>query len=122
MNRKSIFSCIALLLAASCLTACANTNQKVVFSSNWQSDNIVSINDLTETLEYEITFEKATSIDYQIDYTNGKYTTLLKTEQLGERTIYSYETTLTIDVTYEYQKDIGSNTFACVYAHGFCGL
>ena len=105
MNRKSIFSCIALLLAASCLTACANTNQKVVFSSNWQSDNIVSINDLTETLEYEITFEKATSIDYQIDYTNGKYTTLLKTEQLGERTIYSYETTLTIDVTYEYQEE-----------------
>ena len=106
MNRKSIFSCIALLLTASCLTACANTNQKVVFSSNWQNDNIVSINDLTETLEYDVTFEKSSAAnEYQIDYTNGKYTTLLKMEQLGDRTIYAYETTLTIDVTYEFNQE-----------------
>ena len=106
MNRKSIFSCIALLLTASCLTACSNTSQKVVFSSNWQNDNIVSINDLTDTLEYDITFEKSSAVgEYQIDYKNGKYTAVLKTEQLGDRTIYAYETTLTIDVTYEYDQE-----------------
>ncbi len=110
MNRKSIFSCLALLLTASFLASCANSNQKVVFSSNWQADNTVQQNTLTESLEYEVTFEKASPIqqDYTLDYQNGKYTTTLKTEQLDGRTIYSYETKLTIDVIYTFGQEIAS--------------
>ncbi|MBE5740453.1 MAG: hypothetical protein E7349_06335 [Clostridiales bacterium] len=107
MNRKSIFSCLALLLTTSFLASCVSTNQKVVFSSNWQADNTVQQNTLTESLEYEVTFEKATSMqkDYTLDYQNGKYTTTLTTEQLDGRTIYSYETKLTIDVVYTFGQE-----------------
>lgn len=108
MKHKNIFSCVALLLAASCFTACSNKSQKVIFSSNWQEDNTVQQNDLVETLEYDVTFEKGSPIftDYSIDYTNGKYVTSLKTEQIDGKTVYAYETTLTIDVIYQTGADI----------------
>ena len=103
MKRKNILSCLALLLTTSVLTACAGTSQKVIFSSNWQNDNTVQQNDLTETLEYAVSFEKGSPLsnDYSLNYTNGVYTTSLKTEQYNGRTIYSYETKLIIDVVYE---------------------
>ena len=112
MRRKSIFSCIALLLTTACLTSCMNTSQKVVFSSNWQADNTVQSNDLTETLEYDVTFDDSVSLqtDYTLDYKNGKYTTSLKTEQMGDRTIYSYETTLEIDVIFEFGEETATFT------------
>jgi hypothetical protein len=108
MNRKNIFSCAALLLTVSFLTACAGTSQKIIFSSNWQADNTVQQNELTEKLEYEVTFEKGAPLsdDYTLDYTNGKYTTNLSTEQYNGRTIYVYETKLEIDVVYQFGSEI----------------
>ena len=108
MNRKSIFSCVALILTASFLTACAGTSQKIIFSSNWQLDNTVQQNEFSEKLEYAVTFEKGTPIhdDYSLDYTNGTYTTSLTTEQLNGRTIYAYETKLQIDVVYQFGAEI----------------
>ena len=103
MKRKNILSSLALLLTTAVLTSCAGTSQKVIFSSNWQNDNTVQQNDLTETLEYAVSFEKGSPLSdaYSLNYTNGIYTTSLKTEQYNGRTIYSYETNLTIDVIYE---------------------
>ena len=118
MNRKSIFSCVALFLTASFLTACVNTSQKIIFSSNWQADNTVQQNELTETLEYDVTFEKASPIydDYTLDYTNGKYTTNLKTEQLDGRTIYAYETKLEITAVYQFGSDNSESVQDSVYS------
>lgn len=108
MKGKKIISCVALLLTASCSFACAGTSQKVIFSSNWQKDNTVQENDLTENLEYSVTFEKGSPLnnDFTLDYANGVYTTSLKTEQFNGRTIYAYETKLTIDVVYQMNAEI----------------
>ena len=107
MNRKSLFSCAALLLTFSFLTACAGTSQKIIFSSNWQADNTVQQNELTEILEYDVTFEKASPIsdDYSLHYANGKYTTTLTTERFEGRTIYAYETKLEIDAVYQFGSE-----------------
>ncbi len=107
MKGKFISSCAAVLLTASIFTACAGTSQKVIFSSNWQADNTVQNNQLTETLEYAVSFEKSSSntTGYDVDYQNGKYTTKLSTEQLDGKTIYVYETSLNIEVIFDYNGE-----------------
>ena len=110
MNRKSIFSCVALVLAAACFTSCVNSNQKVIFSRNWQKDNTHFQSGLTEELVYDITFEKSSiNGSYSLDYQNGTYTTKLTTEQVNGKIIYCYETKLEIDVLYECGQN--SDTF-----------
>lgn len=118
MKRKNIFSCAALLLATSCFAACANTSQKTSFNSNWQTDSTVIQNDLTETLEYNVRFEKSTPTqnDFSLDYTNGTYTTSLKTEYSEGRIIYIYESTLQIDVIYQFGQESKQLTDR-VYSH-----
>ncbi len=106
MKHKFIYPIAAMLSAVSIFTACSNTSQKVIFSNNWQADNTVQNNQISESLEYVVSFEKSSSdTDYNLNYQNGKYTSELSTEQLDGRTIYVYKSKLEIEVIYEYNGE-----------------
>lgn len=95
---NKILSALALLLCATTLTACAGMNEKVTFKEYWFEDSNVTPSTVLETLEYDVEFKKASSINdgYTVDYKNGVYTTKLTLE--GD--VYRYETTLNIDAVF----------------------
>ena len=105
MKRKTLLSLTALLVCATTLSACANANNKITFKSYWLENVGYTPNVVSETLVYDVEFEKGEGLStngYTVDYTNGTFETKLSLEE----GYYLYETFLTIDVTYLY----GSNT------------
>lgn len=106
MKRKNMKTLLALLLSATCLTACS-TSQKVSFSEYWRADSATK-QDISETLEYAVTYESndgATA--YSLDYTNGKYVTTLTTEtdENGKK-YYCYKTELTVTAVYTFNGEV----------------
>ena len=98
---------MTILLGASIFVSCTNTNSRVIFSEYWTENANVATENVTEELEYAVSFEKGTGLDmqYAVNYTNGAYTTRLKTEQSNGKTVYVYETDFSITVTYLYKGE-----------------
>lgn len=106
MKRKTILSVTALLVCATTLSACSGANNKITFKEYWFENVGYTPNFVTETLVYDVEFEKGSGLstnNYTVEYTNGTFETKLTLEE----GYYLYETSLTIDVTYLY----GSETF-----------
>ncbi len=106
MKRKTIKSILALFLGATCLTACS-TAQKVSFSEYWRADSATK-QDITERLEYAVTYESNDSdTPYSLDYTNGKYVTELTTQTNADgKKIYCYKTELTVTAVFVLDGEI----------------
>ena len=95
---KKILSAVALTLCTAMLSACAGISEKVTFKEYWLEDANVTPETVLETLEYEVSFEKASGLSdtYTLDYQNGVYTTKLSLKD----DVYRYETTLAIDAIF----------------------
>ncbi len=108
MKNKKFISLASVCLSACFLGACANTNQKVIFSDYWNKDANIPSDTLTEELAYNVSYEEGIGLgeNYNVQYTNGAYTTKLTTAVENGKMVYTYETKLTINVTYV----LGSNT------------
>ena len=103
MKTKKLLPVLATLIvgATAALSGCTAGNTKIEFKNNWLKNPINPQEALTETLTYDVKFEKTESVHntlaYQYDYANGTYTTTIT--QLGTDQ-FEYKTKLTIDVTY----------------------
>lgn len=124
MKFKKIIPITALALSAIFLSACTQNNNKVVFSDYWAKDATLTVDSISETLEYDVTTDKAElqAESYFFSYSNGKYTTSLSTEVSEEgKTVYVLESTLTIDVTYRYgvqaEKTFNDRVYSRVKFH-----
>jgi hypothetical protein len=99
MKAKKLIPIFALMLGLSSFASCTPGNQTLELSAYWGTNKTPDVT-YTETLEYNVTFEKGngmSSVGYDLNYLNGKYVTTL-TEK-SDKT-YEYITTLTIDVIY----------------------
>ncbi|MBR2330462.1 MAG: hypothetical protein IKA40_04370 [Clostridia bacterium] len=101
--RKLLSSILAVALCATVFTACDQDNS-VTFTPNWHELSASPVGDKTETLTYDVSFEKSSGLgfNYSVDYKNGVYTTTLTSSYVDENTLrYRYETSLTITAVYE---------------------
>ena len=99
MKIKKIASLLAFILGASALAGCTG-DQEATFNNYWEKDVLAPQTTLTETLVYNVTFEKEAGlnqVNYYLAYSNGTYTTVLNKKSDGP---YEYTTSLTIDVTF----------------------
>ncbi len=124
MKRKTMLTIGCLLLSATMLTACTTPSQKISFAPYWYRNAITPSDQdqqVVETLTYAVTFSPSDSwTNYEVNYTNGVYTTKLSVdnEKYG-KSVYKYETALSIDVAYTFGT-VNSETFhdtvtSCVY-------
>ena len=115
MKAKKFLAAIALALTATTFAACTNSDNAIDFSPYWNSHWNVS-EKIDETLEYDVTFEKGTpmtNINYELDYTNGLYTTHL-VEDPTKAGFYTYTTTLEITAVYTYKSEVKELTDSVV--------
>ena len=74
-----------------------------------------------ETLTYEVSFTRGDSwTNYEVNYTNGVYTTTLSVDnETYNRSVYKYETALSIDVAYTFgtveTEKFHDTITSCVY-------
>lgn len=104
MNVKRLIPTLALLVSVVGLSACSEADQKLEFNRYW-NDNAQVSETVTERAEYSVAFEPDANPyvdDYKISYSDGKYVTLLTTNDDGT---YTYETDLSIKVTYTFGQD-----------------
>lgn len=102
MKKRKIIAAIALTLGVSTFAACTDSDKTVIFNRYWQT-NATTYQDVHEELTYGVTFEKGTgtkSLKYSFDYQNGEYKTLLTSESKNGEDVYTYKTSLTIDVAF----------------------
>ena len=101
MKRKKISTLLALVLGLSALGGCTNTDQKVNFANLWYLNPIVN-ETLHETLVYDVTFKgnDNTLVGYDLDYKDGKYTTILTNAVENDVVVYTYTTHLSITAMY----------------------
>lgn len=114
MKRKFLFTLTSVLLCATLFTACTNTNSKAKFYGYWNYDAEIAAEG-EETLVYTVTSDtneplKGISSDYTVQYTQGIYTTVLKTETVEGKAVYRYETNFSINVTFEYGGETVTHT------------
>lgn len=106
MKNKTLLAVTSVLLAGTLLAACSGSN-KISFKNYWFKDAEVP-QGTTETLVYDVTFEKGTGLSddsYSLAYTNGTYKTTFSLAEKDGVKIYRYETELSIDVTYSYGSE-----------------
>ena len=105
MQRKKIFSILSVVLCATVLTACGG-DQRVTFSEYWQK-NPDSLQNGTEILTYAVehTPDDGLGYNYSVTYSDGVYTTKLTREIENNAAVFTYETSLTIKVTYKVGND-----------------
>lgn len=98
MKRKTLISCLAVMLCTTTLAACVNTDKHVSFSHYWYQDSDIPTA-TAETLVYDVRFEAGSGLsqNYTLDY-KGTYTTVLQPQD--ETGKLRYETSLVMDVTY----------------------
>ena len=109
MKRKINALITAVLLGATMLSSCAGANYKVSFSPYWLKDVNGDQNGVSETLVYDVTFNKGTPRNnYELTYQTGTYTTTLTSKKENGELIYKYTTELSISGTYTYDE----NTFS----------
>ena len=112
MKRKTIVAISTLLVASSLFASCSSGGNKVSFGEYWYKNASISASvGATETVSYDITFTKGAGIgkNYDIDYTNGEYTTTFSLVEEDGKQLYRLTSTLTIDVTYTFNGN--SETF-----------
>ncbi len=110
MKVKKLALCLAALLGATTLAACTDDDKRITFNNYWQYDALSGGATVNETLTYAVTFEEGAGIDslgYELSYGEGEYVATLKNG--ADPTLYTYETTLTIPVTFGF--DGKSETF-----------
>lgn len=106
-HSKKILAILSLALSASTLFACTG-NQTVSFTQYWAKNPNNLEQNISQKLEYSVTFEKNTStMPYSVDYQNGKYVTELSmvANEASASPVYCYKTSLAIDVVYEYKGE-----------------
>lgn len=101
MKTKKILPLLATLIigTSAALSGCGG-NTKIIFKNNWLKDPLNPQASLSETLSYDVTFEKnagMNTISYAFDYQNGKFVSTLTQRSDGQ---FEYTTKLTIDVVY----------------------
>lgn len=111
MKKKTVLtSALAILLCASCFSACGTGDQKIEFGNFWNDNEILYDANINETLTYNVSFEQGSGygdLGYEISYNNGTYVTNLQSVKLDNgKDGYKYTTTLEIDVTYQYKTDV----------------
>ena len=100
MKMKKLAPMLALTLCVSALSGCTG-DQKVSFHSYWQQDSHVK-ESVHETLVYNVAFTPDAGLDkigYGLSYDNGQYKTVLVSEEVDGKTVYTYTTELNITVT-----------------------
>ena len=103
MKTKKLLPMLATLVvgATAALSGCTAGNTTIEFKNNWLKNPINPQESLTETLTYDVKFEKNESahnkLAYEYAYTNGVYTTTLTQFSTDQ---FQYTTKLTIDVAY----------------------
>lgn len=106
MKAKKFIAAIALTLAATTLAACTDSDQSVEFNNYWNYNSLV-LEEMDETLEYDVVFEKGAGmelIDYTLAYSEGSYVTHLKSDET-QSGVYRYTTDFSIKVTYTYNGE-----------------
>ncbi len=112
-KNKKILPLLALTLSISTLTACIGGDKTVVFTPYWATDINVAEKNISQSLEYSVTFDKSSGIvDYSVDYKNGSYKTELTTQTYGENNqlTYRYVTALQVDVEYTLGEEVYQST------------
>ncbi len=108
MKKKTVISsALAVLLCASCFSACGTGDNKIEFGNFW-NDNELVYDNINETLAYDVSFVQGSgynALGYEVSYSNGTYVTTLESITLPNGGGYKYTTTLEIDVTYQYKTD-----------------
>ena len=106
MKTKKLLSIFAAaIISATALSACTAGDTKIEFKNNWLKDPLLSQTSLTETLCYDVAFEKSAgsnTLKYDFGYENGSYTTTLTKRSDDE---FEYTTTFTIDVVYAWNGE-----------------
>lgn len=107
MKIKKLAPILAITLCVSALSGCTG-DQRVSFHSYWQQNSLVK-ESIHETLIYDVAFEAEDGLDkigYGLSYENGQYKTVLVSEEVDGKTVYTYTTEFTITATYT----LGSNS------------
>lgn len=104
MRMKKLVPILALTLGLTAFSGCTDTNQKIAFGEYWQLDALAPVA-INETLTYEVKFEAnaQNATDYTLDYTNGSYVTNLSSVMEDGKTIYVYQSVLTITAAYTFK-------------------
>ena len=115
MKMKKITSACALFLTATLLCGCAS-DTKIKFEPYW-SESIAS-GAVSETLVYDVRFAaNENNYGFEIAYTDGEYTTKLTSgSDENGRKIYTYTTSLTVDVTYTFNGESTEKMTDTVYS------
>ena len=127
MKRKKISTLLALVLGLTALSGCTNADQKVNFGNFWNTNAVDTNETIHETLVYDVNFEanETSLVSYKLNYKDGKYTTVLTSEKVEDKTVYTYTTTFNIiaqytlnDVTEECTDTITSTVKFYAAAYG----
>ena len=102
MKTKKLLPMLATLVigATAALSGCTAGDTTIEFKNNWLKNHLTPQDALTETLKYDVKFEKSAGYEgfaYDYEYKNGEYVTTL-TQFSNDQ--FEYTTKLTIDVTY----------------------
>ncbi len=101
MKMKKLAPVLALTLCVSAFSGCTG-DQRESFYSFWQQNSQVKEH-IYETLVYDVEFEAESGLDkigYELVYDNGQYKTVLVSEEVDGKIVYTYTTEFTITVTY----------------------
>ena len=102
MKMKKLAPVLALALCVSALSGCTG-KQQVSFNRFWQQNSLLTKEPIHETLVYDVSFESGSGLDkmgYGLSYENGVYKTVLTSEEVDGKIVYTYTTELTISATY----------------------
>lgn len=84
------------------LTACTDVGATFTLGEYWKQNSLHN-DEVHEVLTYDVSFEASegmNSLGYTLDYSNGSYKTVLKSETKDGEVIYKYSTAFSIGVTY----------------------
>lgn len=99
--KKKRFASLLIVAPLALLGACSST-PALALEANWLSNKSkIPPADFKETLEYAVTFEKASfATDFYLNYTDGTYKTTFTSSSLDGQKTYVYETELSVKVQY----------------------
>ena len=102
MKRKKLSTLLALVLGLTAFSGCTNSDQKILFGNFWNTNAVDTNEAIHETLVYDVNFEASETslVEYSLAYKDGTYTTVLTSEKVEDKIVYTYETTLNITAQY----------------------
>lgn len=123
MNAKKLSAFTSIALGCVMLASCSSST-KASFSPNWCYDTTQEDITGTETLKYEVSFQKGLDLDgYTVEFAKtakGTYTTSLSPTYNGTETIFVYKTELSIPVTYTCGSNVAEFTDVVTSEVQFC--